>query len=208
MDDRQRADDIPPVVQDTVRPASRPTGRESILRCQTYPPQPAVRSEVAPLLPDLWQIQLPANTGKYIAFCHAAGHSFIDRLPQRGHLRLILLLFAFERPQSRPNHLARALMPSTLDPELTNRSSSSVRFTLRVGMLRAPAHHPAPIGKMTNLAFPKTPCANRLRPQSETGSVLSVHSVVNPAHARRPGMASSENQAQRRSPSASALERL
>jgi len=138
----------------------------------------------------------------------AAGHSFIERLPQRGHLRLILLLFAFERPQSRPNHLARALMPSTLDPELTNRSSSSVRFTLRVGMLRAPAHHPAPIGKMTNLAFPKTPCANRLRPQSETGSVLSVHSVVNPAHARRPGMASSENQAQRRSPSASALERL
>jgi hypothetical protein len=62
-----------------------------------------------------WEFECFANTRKHVALGDATGVTFINRCPQGGKFRLILLLFALQGPQRRAHHFARIFVATALD---------------------------------------------------------------------------------------------
>jgi hypothetical protein len=74
------------------------------------------------------------DAGEYIALGNAAGFALVNGCSQPGKFGLVLLFLVLQRPQRCTHHFAGVLVPSALDLRQHKRSSSSVKFTLRVGI--------------------------------------------------------------------------
>lgn len=67
------------------------------------------------LTPRRRKIERFSDAFENVAFGNAAGIAFVDGRPQRGHLRLIHLLFPLQSPQRRAHHVAGALVAAAFN---------------------------------------------------------------------------------------------